>query len=72
MLMEWVWSAGREIGQVVDVHMAGTSDAFSKARTVVMADILSFGHDKVMGGKCACLSALDTFTHQQLAVWTWR
>jgi hypothetical protein len=26
----------------------GTSDAFAKARTVVMADILSFDHDKVM------------------------
>ena len=42
------WSAGRGFGRVVDVHMLGTSDAFSKARTMVMADILSFDHDKVM------------------------
>jgi hypothetical protein len=30
--------------------MLGASDAFSKARTVVMADILSFDGDKVMDG----------------------
>jgi hypothetical protein len=30
--------------------MLGASDAFSKARTVVMADILSFDGDKVMAG----------------------
>lgn len=38
----------------------------------MMADILSFDLDKVMGGKCAFLTSLDILTHQQLAVWTWR
>lgn len=48
------------------------SDAFAKARTAMMADILSFGLDKVMGGKCALSTSLDIFTNQQLAAWTWR
>lgn len=48
------------------------SDAFSKARTVMMADNLSFGLNKVMGGKCALSTSLDILTIQHLAAWTWR